>query len=94
MNKNVNYCVGPLLTVSSATGTTLTKTKRLNLYPQAIAEAMEGFGVATAADLYQIPFIEIRTISNMVGQRRRDLWKIEEAIKNIEVVSRLLTEVL
>ncbi|MGH8879412.1 MAG: futalosine hydrolase, partial [Stackebrandtia sp.] len=43
-------------------------------YPNALAEAMEGFGVATAAAEARLPFVELRTISNEVGDRDVAGW--------------------
>lgn len=93
-NKKLDVSIGPILTVSTATGTDVLRDKRFNQYPGAIAEAMEGFGVASAASLFGIPFLEIRTISNLVGERQRKAWNIEAAIETIERVSQILKEVL
>jgi len=43
-------------------------------------EAMEGFGVLRAAALAGVPAVEIRAISNEIGEADRSLWKIDEAI--------------
>ncbi|KPI13070.1 purine or other phosphorylase family 1 [Actinobacteria bacterium OK074] len=49
-------------------------------YPRALAEAMEGFGVAEAAALHGVPVFEVRAVSNAVGPRDRDAWRIGEAL--------------
>jgi futalosine hydrolase len=54
---------------------------------------MEGHGVATAADLAGIPVLEVRAISNEIGPRNREAWKIKEALQALERVGRALTEV-
>src|SRR5690606_21758330 len=59
--------VGDVLTVSTVTGTAERAAEIRDLWPAAVAEAMEGFGIATAAALAGVGFIEIRTISNPVG---------------------------
>jgi futalosine hydrolase len=41
---------------------------------------MEGFGVATAATQAGIGFAELRAISNPVGPRDRDAWRIGDAL--------------
>jgi futalosine hydrolase len=75
--------VGPVLTVSTVTGT-LAGTRDLTArYPDAVAEAMEGFGVATAAAQAGAPFVELRTISNPVGPRDRAAWRIGEALEGL-----------
>ncbi len=43
-------------------------------------EAMEGFGVLRAAALAGVPAIEIRAISNRIGDADRSRWQIAEAI--------------
>ncbi|SEL69102.1 futalosine hydrolase [Paenibacillus sp. cl141a] len=86
--------LGPVLTVSTTTGTAATAASLLRRVPNACAEAMEGFGVATAADAAGVPVLEIRTISNQVGPRDRGAWKIKEALQALETASSLLPEVL
>ena len=43
-------------------------------------EAMEGFGVLRAAALAGVPAVEIRAISNEIGDSDRSRWRITEAI--------------
>ena len=71
---------GIVLTVSTVTGTAATAAALRARYPDAVAEAMEGFGVATAAALHGVPFAEVRAISNLVGPRDRPSWRIPEAL--------------
>jgi futalosine hydrolase len=71
---------GAVLTVSTVTGTAATATALRARHPDAVAEAMEGFGVATAAALHGVPFAEVRAISNAVGPRDRASWRIPEAL--------------
>ena len=72
--------VGDVLTVSTVTGTAERVAALRSRHPDAVAEAMEGFGVATAAALAGVPFAELRTISNPVGPRDRGAWRIREAL--------------
>ncbi|AMA74158.1 MULTISPECIES: futalosine hydrolase [Aneurinibacillus] len=85
---------GPVLTVSTVTGTAATSFERASRVPGATAEAMEGYGVATAAHNHGIPILEIRAISNLVGPRDRAAWRIEEALNILESASSVLLEVL
>jgi futalosine hydrolase len=71
---------GAVLTVSTVTGTTRTADALRARYPDAVAEAMEGFGVASAALVHGVPFGEIRAISNAVGPRDRAAWRVDEAL--------------
>jgi futalosine hydrolase len=71
---------GPILAVSTATGSAAAAAALRTRYPDAVAEGMEGFGVATAAALSGVPFAELRTISNTVGPRDRATWRIPQAL--------------
>ncbi|MFE9190672.1 futalosine hydrolase [Micromonospora sp. NPDC007208] len=72
--------VGPVLTVSTVTGTTAGTDELRRRHPEAVAEAMEGYGVAVAAAQAGVPFAELRTISNPIGPRDRDAWRLREAL--------------
>lgn len=85
---------GPILTVSTATGTEETAQDRIVRVPEAAAEAMEGFGAAAAALNFGVPYVEIRAISNKVGLRDRKAWKIDEAIDALAEACSILPEVL
>lgn len=85
---------GPVLTVSTVTGTAQSAAELLVRVPEAVAEAMEGYGVALAAHAEGIPVLELRAISNVVGPRDRGNWRIEEALQVLARASSVLTEVL
>lgn len=65
---------GVVLTLATITGTPEIAATLATRYPTALAEAMEGFGVATAAAQAGLPFAEIRTVSNAVGDRDVAGW--------------------
>jgi futalosine hydrolase len=71
---------GPVLSVNTVTGTAAGAARLRRRYPDAVAEAMEGFGVATAAAGAGVPFAELRTISNAIGPRDRGAWRIGDAL--------------
>ncbi|MER7586694.1 futalosine hydrolase [Micromonospora sp. NPDC127501] len=71
---------GPVLTVSTVTGTPASTDELRRRHPEAVAEAMEGYGVAVAAAQAGVPFAELRTISNPIGPRDRDAWRLREAL--------------
>ncbi|NEB40670.1 futalosine hydrolase [Streptomyces sp. SID14515] len=71
---------GPVLTVSTVTGTAERAAGLLAAHPGALAEAMEGFGVAEAAARADVPVMELRAVSNAVGPRDRDAWRIGDAL--------------
>ena len=54
-------------------------------------ESMEGASLHYVCKLFNIPFIQIRAISNYIGERDKGKWKIKEAIQSLnETVSRML----
>ncbi|WP_371517512.1 futalosine hydrolase [Kitasatospora sp. NBC_01300] len=75
---------GPVLTVSTVTGSAERAAALAARHPGALAEAMEGFGVAEAATRYGVPVLELRTVSNPVGPRDRAAWRIGEALAALE----------
>jgi futalosine hydrolase len=85
---------GPVLTVSTVTGTAESAAELAARVPGATAEAMEGYGVAFAAQERGVPVLELRAISNLVGPRDRDAWCIEEALTVLAAASTVLSEVL
>ncbi|WP_282937442.1 futalosine hydrolase [Paenibacillus sp. RC67] len=85
---------GPVLTLSTVTGTAEAATELALRVPGAAAEGMEGFGIAAAARKFGVPVLEIRSISNSVGPRDKAAWRIGEALKSLEAASTVLMEVL
>jgi futalosine hydrolase len=82
--------VGDILTVATVTGTGETAARLAAVHPEAVAEAMEGHGVATAAAQAGIPFAELRTVSNPVGPRDREAWRLKEAFAALTTASTAL----
>lgn len=83
---------GTFLTLSSSTGN-LNRAKFLEKKFKAICENMEGFAVAKAAKIYNIPAVEIRSISNIVTDRR-ELLKLDEIKQNARIVQKFILESL
>jgi futalosine hydrolase len=71
---------GAVLTVSTVTGTAARAAALRARHPSALAEGMEGFGIAEAAAAHGVPVAEIRAISNPVGPRDRAAWRIGDAL--------------
>ncbi|MTE19587.1 futalosine hydrolase [Streptomyces sp. TRM43335] len=86
--------LGPVLTVSTATGTAERAALLARLHPGALVEAMEGFGVAEAAAVCGVPVLEVRAVSNAVGPRDRDAWRIPEALTALGVAFGAIVPVL
>jgi futalosine hydrolase len=56
-------------------------------------EAMEGFGVLRAAALAGVPAVEVRAVSNDVGEPDRGRWRFDDALAALDdAVPRLLDE--
>jgi futalosine hydrolase len=72
---------GVFLTVCAVTGTA-SRGDDLHITFDAICENMEGAAAAHIAALYGVPFVEIRGISNMAGDRYRAGWDIALASAN------------
>jgi futalosine hydrolase len=72
--------VGEVLTVATVTGTAERAAALAARHPAAVAEAMEGYGVACAAAGAGVGFVELRAIANPVGPRDRSGWRIREAL--------------
>ncbi len=81
---------GPVLTVNTVTGTVTGTESLLGRHPDAVAEAMEGYGVALAAAGAGTRFAEIRTIANAVGPRDRAAWRIPAALAALTEAARAL----
>lgn len=90
----LNVLSGPILTVTTATGTSETTSSLAKRVDGAAAEGMEGYGVAVAATEFKLPIAEIRAISNAVGPRDRAAWRIGEALASLEAASTAIREVL
>ena len=70
---------GPVVTVSSVTGTDV-RADELAARHGAVAEAMEGRGVADAAGVHGVAVLELRTVSNLVGRRDTSAWRFDLAL--------------
>lgn len=81
---------GPCLTVSSCSGDPDLAAERYRQF-QPLAESMEGAALAHVAAVHDIPFLELRGISNHVGQYDKSTWRIGDAI---DAVNRCLDALL
>lgn len=85
---------GPILTVSTVTGSTVRGRDLAERISGAAAEAMEGFGVGCAALAGGLPVLEIRAISNLVGPRDRSAWRIKEALDLLANAASIIRKVI
>jgi futalosine hydrolase len=84
---------GPSLTVGMTSGDDEVAAERFARF-RAFAENMEGSAVAQACFRYGTPMLECRGISNIAGDRDRDHWEIERALRHCHgIVLLLLREI-
>jgi len=80
---------GPeLLTVCAAAGGAGDVEARRSRRPGAVAEDMEGFGVALAGRIAGVPVRIVRGISNDAGDRDLSLWRIDDALAAAASIAR------
>ncbi len=80
---------GVIATVSTCSGTN-ELSQRLAAQTAAVAEGMEGAAVGLVARRTEVPFLELRTISNTTGDRAAQVWNIRGALARLtELVARL-----
>ena len=70
------------ITVNKVSDSVLQKQQAINNFAPQI-ESMEGAALHYVCLQENIPFIQIRSISNKVGERDKSKWKMEEAISNL-----------
>jgi nucleoside phosphorylase len=57
-------------------------------------EAMEGFGVLRACELARVPAVEVRAISNELGEPDRSRWELERGLEALAAALPLLLAAL
>lgn len=72
--------LGTVLTVATVTGSQSSADELARRFPDAVAEGMEGAGVAAGAVAHGVAFGELRAVSNLVGPRDRAAWRVAEAL--------------
>lgn len=82
---------GPFLTLSAITGVRALGDE-LHRRFGAICESMEGAAAAHVCALHDVPFLEVRGISNLVEDRDRSKWRIQEAADAAQAVALKLAE--
>jgi futalosine hydrolase len=75
--------LGTVLTVATVTGSAASAAALARRFPDAVAEGMEGAGVAAAAALHGVAAAEVRAVSNPVGPRDRAAWQIPLALESL-----------
>lgn len=91
LRKQCSIAPGCVLTVSTITSTQKTADYLSKTFSP-LMEAMEGAAAAHIATLYNIPFLEIRSGSNFVGERDKTKWDTSLASKNLSKACALIIE--
>lgn len=52
-------------------------------YYQPDVESMEGAALHYVCNMEQVPYLQIRSISNKVGERNKKKWQIQKAVENL-----------
>ena len=71
------------LAVALPIGTTATVDGPCSAHPGIRVEAMEGFGVLRACELAGVPAVEVRAVSNEIGEGDRARWQIHRGIDTL-----------
>jgi len=79
----------PFITVAGVTSTQERSLFLQTMYHAGV-ENMEGFALALACATSDLPFLEIRTISNLVGPRDKATWQIKRAFAALREILPLL----
>lgn len=79
------WAKGPSLTVAGVSSDPQ-RAEILRLRHGAATENMEGFSLALAARRHNIPFLEVRTVSNPVGSRDTTQWDFRIALNALDSV--------
>jgi len=77
-SRSLSFHRGTFVTVSCTSGTEARGRMLAELH-HGLCENMEGAAVCKACQLFGTSFLEIRAVSNLVCDRNRESWKIDEA---------------
>jgi nucleoside phosphorylase len=72
----------PIHTSAAVGGADTIASERVS--PAPLVEGMEGFGVLRAAELAGVPAVEVRAISNELGEPERAKWNLTGALEALE----------
>ena len=82
---------GPCITASQVTGVAAEAEELAGRWG-ALAESMEGAAAAHVCGLYGVPFLEVRGISNLVGDRDRAHWQVRRAVAAASWATRAIVD--
>ena len=83
--------IGPFVTVQECSGTDELGVERGRRFG-ALCENMEGAAAAHVCALYEVPFAEVRAMSNIVEQRAREQWDLPRAAARAQAAAQQLLQ--
>lgn len=89
----IRSVAGPFLTLSACSGTARRGTELVRRF-SVICETMEGAAYAHVAAIYELPFLEVRGISNLVEDRDLSGWRLRDAAEAAAHAARLAASIL
>jgi futalosine hydrolase len=75
----------PVLDGVTVNGIRLSDPDGFQRNPLRVVESMEGAALHYVCLMERVPFLQIRAISNITGDRDKSRWKLKEALKNLHV---------
>lgn len=91
--RQLDVFTGAFVTVNGASGTAA-RGRFMKSRFNSICENMEGAAIARCCDMFSLPMVEVRVISNMVDDRPGAPWKLKEACSHSGYVASLIVEKL
>ena len=91
LDRAIVFSSGAFVTVNGASGTAergIFLQKKFN----GICENMEGAAIARSCEMYALPMLEVRVISNMVEDRPGAPWRLEEACRRAGSIAAMLVD--
>jgi futalosine hydrolase len=92
-DRGFDVVAGPFVTVSCCSGTAR-RGRGIATRFGAVCESMEGAALAHVTTLYEVPFLALRGISNLVEDRDLGRWRLHDAIEAACRAARALMPVL
>ena len=90
---NASLQIVKAVTVNKVSDSLVQKQQLINCFAPQI-ETMEGAALHYVCLQENVPFIQIRSISNEVGERDKSKWKMKEAIENLNnELQKLINEI-
>jgi futalosine hydrolase len=85
----VHVRVGAFVTVSACSGTAARGAELAERFG-GVCEGMEGAALAHVAAIYEVPFLELRAVSNLVEDRDLTRWRLTDAAEAAQRAVRVL----